>query len=75
MSRRTEQYRQFKGKDVDETVENILRAHRPTRNIGRTKIGVFMPDTSVINQYVPSSLPMKPEKALRIAQTLHRSRS
>ena len=75
MSRRTQQYRQFKGKDVDETMSNILHAHRQTRNVGRRKIGVFMPDTSVINQYVPSSLPMKLEKAQRIAQTLHRTRS
>lgn len=75
MSRKLAQYKHLKGSDVEETTANILHAHRQTKNVGRRQVGVFMPDTSTINQYVPSSLPIKPEKALRIAQTLHRTRS
>lgn len=74
MSRRLSHYKHLKGSDVEETQANILHSHRGTRNVGRAKVGVFQPDTSTINQYVPSSLPMKAEKALRLAQSLHRNR-
>jgi len=74
MSRKLANYKHLKGKDVEETLANILYAHRPSRNVGRRQVGVFQPDTSTINQYIPSSLPMKPEKALRLAQSLHRNK-
>lgn len=75
MSRRLAHYRHLKAETVAATASAIMHVHRFTKNIGHTKIGVFMSDTSVINQYVPSSLPIKPEKAERLAQALHHARS
>lgn len=72
MSRRTKIYRQFKRETVEDTVQAILHSHRPSKNVGRTLVGIVKTDTSIIKQWVPSSLPIKQEKAYHIARTLHR---
>jgi hypothetical protein len=79
VSRRTQQYRQFKRETVDDTFAAITHSHRTTKNVGRRcldrdeDIPVILVSGRQI-RYIPASLPIGEEKALRIAQTLHKQK-